>query len=250
MADVFEPKFYREWASGSRLESFAVHVEETDLAVKASASVRAETKELVLKYRRQLTDYACSHPRFLTSFEPVETESDAPSIARLMAEAGSEYSVGPMAAVAGAMAELVGEDLLRLLSDRGIQPPEVIVENGGDCFIKTAQPAIVSLYAGPQSPFSGKLKLSIDTAGGPRGLCTSSGTVGHSVSFGKADAVVVLAASAALADAAATAIGNLIREPDVIREVIEREKKRQKLLGLMIAMGRHLGAWGELEIVR
>lgn len=247
--DAFEPKFYRKWTGCERLASFSVRVDETDLAVKASLPLREEARELVVRYRNDLLGYAKDHPRFLTSFRPLEAAGDAPEVAKLMAQAAAAYDVGPMAAVAGAMAELVGEGLLGRMSESGVEAPEVIVENGGDCLIKTERPAVVSLYAGPKSPFSGKLKLRIDTSAGPRGVCTSSGTVGHSVSLGKADAVVAVATSAALADAAATAVANTIKGADDVEKALENEKRRGKLLGLLIAVGEHLGAWGEIEIV-
>jgi hypothetical protein len=146
-----------------------------------------------------------------------------------------------MAAVAGAIAEGVGHELLR-------RSPQVIVENGGDIFIKTNQPRRISLYSGPDSPFSRKLALRVDSSAGSLGVCTSSGTVGHSLSFGRADAVVIIADSIALADAAATAVANTIREPGDIQPALEREKRRGLLRGLLIAIGDHLGAWGEIEL--
>jgi len=183
--DAFEPKFYRKWAGCERLARFSVRVDETDLAVKASLPLRKEARELAVGCRNDLLAYVKDRPRFLTSFRPLEAADDAPEVVRSMAQAAADYDVGPMAAVAGAIAQLVGEGLLRRMSESEVDAPEVIVENGGDCFIKTQQPAVVSLYAGPKSPFSGRLRLRIDTSAGPRGVCTSSGTVGHSVSLGK-----------------------------------------------------------------
>jgi len=252
MTEIFQPRFYRKWTSSSRLVGFNVQVDETDLAVRASAELSKETKELVIKHRQDLLGYAKDHPRFLTSFKPLPVEPGVPEIVRLMADSAAQYDVGPMAAVAGAIAELVGEALLQRIresTETAGRPAEVIIENGGDCFMKTDEPATVTLYAGPESPFQDKLRLRIDSHDGPRGVCTSSGTMGHSVSFGKADAVVILARSAALADAAATAICNAVKEPERIKEIIEKEEKRGKLLGLVIAMGKHLGAWGEIEII-
>jgi ApbE superfamily uncharacterized protein (UPF0280 family) len=247
--ETFEPKFYRTWAGCERLAGFTVQVEETDLSVKASLPLRPQTKELVLGYRSELSAYAKAHPRFLTSFRPLEAAPDAPEVVAVMAEAAAVYGVGPMAAVAGAIAELVGMGLLARMKRSGVAAPEVIVENGGDCFVKTEEPAVVSLYAGPKSPFSSKLKIRIDTSRGARGVCTSSGTVGHSLSFGRADAVVAVASSAALADAAATAIANRVKDPGDIEKVLERERKRGAVAGLLIAAGDHLGAWGEIEMV-
>ena len=247
--EMFEPRFYRKWTGCGELVSFNVQVEETDLALKASVLVRRDARELVVMHRAELVGYAKEHPRFLASMRPVEVAGDAPRVVRMMAEAAAAYDVGPMAAVAGAIAELVGEGLLARMAEAGVEAPQVIVENGGDCFIKTQAPAVVSLYAGPESPFSEKLKIRIDTTDRPRGVCTSSGTVGHSTSFGRADAVVAVAASAALADAAATAIANRVKRPEDIQRALDAEKGRGSLQGLLVAMGEHLGAWGEIEIV-
>ncbi len=98
--------------------------------------------------------------------------------------------------------------------------PEVIVENGGDIFLKTSQAATVALYAG-NSPLSLKVGILLAAAMTPLGVCTSSGTVGHSLSLGRADAACVLAADTALADAAATALGNRVKVPDDIPAALE-----------------------------
>ena len=154
-------------------------------------------------------------PDLLTALVPFPVGDDAPAIARAMAEAAAKVNVGPMAAVAGAFAEFVGRDLLKY-------SPEVIVENGGDIFLKSTKSRLVGVYAGEDSPLTGQVALKIEPLDTPLGVCTSSGTVGHSLSFGKADAVVALSRSTALADAAATAIGNIVKaETDV-----------QKALGL------------------
>ena len=112
-------------------------------------------------------------------------------------------NVGPMAAVAGAMAEFVSKDLLKISK-------QVIVENGGDIYLATSRERTIGIYAGT-SPLSMKLGITISPEDSPLGVCTSSGTVGPSLSFGKADAVCILSKSAALADAAATAVGNVVR---------------------------------------
>lgn len=246
--DTFQHRFYRSWTTCGRLHAFNVQVDETDLAVKASLPLRQETKQLVVTLRQELLSYAKRHPRFFTSLRPLEVEPDAPEIAKLMADASARFGVGPMAAVAGAIAELAGRDLLRRMAAAGVERPELIIENGGDCFIKTESPARVQVCPGAESPFAGKLAIRIDSAAGPRGVCTSSGTVGHSLSFGSADAVVAVAESAALADAAATAIGNEAREERLIGKILEKEKSRGRLMGLMIVMGERCGAWGGIEL--
>ena len=130
-----------------------------------------------------------------------------------MSESAEKVGVGPMASVAGAIAEFVGNEL-------SAYSAEVIVENGGDIYLKSLEKRIIGVYAG-ESPLTGKLGLEIDGEDTPLGVCTSSGTVGHSLSFGKADAVIVLSKSATLADAAATAIGNLVAQPEDITRGVE-----------------------------
>jgi hypothetical protein len=157
-----------------------------------------------------------------------------------MIEAGRQAHVGPMAAVAGAIAECVGRELLAF-------SPEIIVENGGDIFLKILRKRTVGLYAG-NSPLTGKIGLEINPQDTPLGVCTSSGTVGHSLSYGKADAVVVLAASAALADAAATAIGNRVKKPEDIDGVLEFARGIGNLKGIVIVVGKNVGAWGDVKL--
>jgi len=143
--------------------------------------------------------------------------------------------------VAGAIAEAVGRELL---SESG----QVIVENGGDLFVRLRRPARLGLYAGRDSPFTRRLNLLVDSSEQSLGICASSGTVGHSRSFGRADAVVAVAASAALADAAATAIGNKVRSPDDVERVVEEERVKGQLRALVIAIGKRIGAFGDVEL--
>jgi len=121
------------------------------------------------------------------------------------------------------------------------------VENGGDIYLKTLEKRVVGIYAG-QSPLTGKIGLEINGEDTPLGICTSSGTVGHSLSYGKADAVVVLSQSATLADAAATAIGNLIKQSSDIPSGIEFARGTEGLKGLLIIKDDKVGLWGEVKI--
>jgi len=193
-----------------------------------------------LKYRDKLEGYIEQHPNFLTSLEPFPVDENAPYIVKAMAEAAARVGVGPMASVAGAIAEFVGNELLAF-------SPEVIVENGGDIYLKSLEKRIVGIYAG-KSSLSGKIGLEINGEDTPLGICTSSGTVGHSLSCGKADAVIVLAKSATLADAAATAIGNLIKQSADIPNGIDFAKGIEGLRGLLIIKDDNMGVWGEVKI--
>jgi len=238
--DTYQPRIYRHWIESKDLVPFTVTVKETDLYIRAAANLQRKARRLVLKYRRQLEQYIEQNPDFLTSLKPLPVPTSAPRIVLDMIEAGRQAGVGPMAAVAGAIAECVGKELLDF-------SPEIIVENGGDIFLKILSKRIVGIFAG-DSPLTGKIGLEISPQDMPLGVCTSSGTVGHSLSFGKADAVVVVAASATLADAAATAIGNKVSQPDDINGAIEFGQSIGGLKGIVIIMGSNIGAWGDVKL--
>ncbi len=239
---MYEPRFYRLWSTDKDMVSFNVTVKETDLYIRASRDLRSETLEVVTRERIVLEDYIQRHPGFSVAMAPYPVDDDAPGIVREMAEAAKKVGVGPMAAVAGVIAECVGKVLLEF-------SPEVIVENGGDIFLKSQKKRTVGIYAG-QSPFSDRLALEIKPSETPLGICTSSGTVGHSLSLGKADAVITLAPCSALADAAATAIGNLVSEETDIPHGLDFAKEINGLRGVVIIKNEKMAIWGQVKIVR
>jgi ApbE superfamily uncharacterized protein (UPF0280 family) len=238
--DEYQPRVYRHWIESKDLVGFNVTEKETDLYVRATSNLQRKARRLVLKYRQQLERYIEKNPVFQTSLEPVDVPGSAPAIVREMAEAGMKAGVGPMAAVAGAIAESVGEGLLEF-------SPEVIVENGGDIFLKILKKRVVGVYAGG-SPLTGKIGLEISPRDTPLGVCTSSGTVGHSLSYGKADAVAVASASAALADAAATSICNRVKQPRDIDKALEFARGISGLKGVIIIIGNDIGVWGDVKL--
>lgn len=238
--DTYQPKAYRHWIEGKDLIPFNVTVKETDLYIRATSQLQRKAQRLVLKYRSQIERYIEQSPTFLTSLAPFPIPSDAPQIIQAMIQASSSVVVGPMASVAGAIAENVGRELLSF-------SPEIIVENGGDIYLKSLSKRIVGIFAG-SSPLSGKIGLEINAQDTPLGICTSSGTVGHSLSYGKADAVVVLSPSAILADAAATAIGNRVSHASDFSDAIEFGKSIIGLTGLMIIKDENIGVWGEVKL--
>jgi len=238
---MHEPRFYRHWIKDSGLISFNVVVAQTDLYIRSQRNVKDKALDSVLKHRGSLEAYIKSHPLFLTTLDTYQAESEAPAIVKEMARVSQLTGVGPMAAVAGAIAEAVGRDLLAFSS-------EIIVENGGDIFLKTSQKRLVGIYAG-RSSLTKKIALEIVPEETPLGIGTSSGTVGHSLSLGSADAVIALSSSAALADAAATALGNMVRHADDIPRAIEKARSSEGLRGVVIIVGDKMGVWGRVRIV-
>lgn len=239
---VYEPRTYREAVDAAGLVSFEVVRAETDLHVSASRDLSREAGALVEQLRNDLESYIAAHPRFAESFVPVEVEPDAPEIVRAMAAAARSADVGPMAAVAGAVAERVARGL-------AVLSPEVIVENGGDLYLMGNTPRTALLQAG-DSPLSGRIALEIRAEELPAALCTSSGTVGHSVSLGAAHATTILADDGAFADAAATAIGNLVHGPDDIEAAVAHGRAMPGVRGVVIVAGERVGAAGEIHLVR
>ncbi len=210
--------------------------------MRASTNLQRKTLKQVTKYRNSLERYIERHPLFLSAMEPIPIDKDAPRIVKSMADAADKTGTGPMASVAGAIAEFVGTALLPF-------SPEIIIENGGDIFLKSLKKRGIGIYAG-QSPLTGKIGLEIDPQDTPMGVCTSSGTVGHSLSRGRADAVVVLSPSPTLADAAATAIGNIIKQKEDISTGIQLAKDIKGLSGLLAIVDDKVGLWGNASICK
>ena len=224
-----------------KLLAFRVVVKETDLLVHAAEKLEYETRELVLEHRGYVEAYIKMYPDFAAALTPWRLVGPAPAVVTDMVKAGENAAVGPMAAIAGAIAEHAGLGLLKFTD-------HVIVENGGDVFIKTDTPLTVGIFAG-RSPLS--LRIGIRVSGGPKPLavCTSSGTVGHSLSLGKTDAVCVVADSCSIADAAATSIGNQVKSAADIDSAIGNGKRIANIRGIIIIVGEKIGMWGDLEVV-
>ena len=239
---MYEERTYRNIIKDAKLISYSVIVKETDLYVRTDSDLSKDVENSIVKYRYQLENYIKDHEEFLKSLRPVEVDTLAPKIVKNMADAALRADVGPMAAVAGAMSEYVGRDLDSKSSN-------IIIENGGDIFMKTDIERRVSIYAG-NSVLSHKVGILIKPDMSPLGICTSSGTVGHSLSFGKADAVCVLSRSTLIADAAATSTGNVVKSATDIEKGLNYAMDIEGVSGVLIIVGDKLGAFGDIELVK
>lgn len=236
---------YRSLHQSKDLHYFNAKIKQTDLAVGVdhasySDSLIEFTRQSIIKLRAELETYIDFDPNFQHSLSPVKVHTRATPVVASMAEAARAAGVGPMAAVAGAVAQKVGEHLLTRVQD-------VIVENGGDIYLNCQHNRTIAVFAG-QSEFSSRIGITVDVEEMPLGVCTSSGTVGHSLSFGKADAVIIKSPNTALADAAATRIGNLIQTRDDFIKAIEVAKNIEGITGVLIIKDDALAAWGKIEI--
>lgn len=210
--------------------------------VLAERDLSEEARDLILTHRYRLESYIEGHPEFLSSLQPLPEAAGSPAIITLMAEAARAAGVGPMAAVAGAISEVVGEGLRK-------HSGELLIENGGDLYIYARKERVVGLFTGEEE-LDLKLGLRIRPEDTPMGICTSSGRLGHSLSLGEASAATVLARSSALADAAATAVGNHVRGRNGIERGLRIAQRIPGVLGAIVVHGKEIGAWGKVELVR
>ncbi len=165
--------------------------------------------------------YLATDRAYLTALTPYHPTDHAPEILRQMSVAADITGIGPMSAVAGACAQWLAS---RIKNQYGCG--EIIIENGGDIYAELLADTDVAVFAG-ESPLSGRVGLTIPAEMSPLGICTSSGTVGPSLSFGRADAVMIVCRDVLLADSYATAFANRIKtadDIDLVMELIEREK--------------------------
>lgn len=233
---------YRNLISAKDLVTFRVTVQETDLFVMAERTLERETRDAVVRHRHSIEAYIGSHPQFRESLVPLEDDPRAPKIVREMLLSSRKCGVGPMASVAGALSQFVGEALLNYSK-------EVIIENGGDIYLNSSKKRRVAIFAG-SSPLSLKMGIIISPHKTPVGVCTSSGTVGHSRSFGKADAVCIASGSPILADAAATAAGNCVKSEKDIEKGLNLAQNIENVTGAVVIVGDVFGVWGDIELVR
>jgi ApbE superfamily uncharacterized protein (UPF0280 family) len=241
----YQKRFYRSRVNSPDLFKTRIAVKETDLLILTDKPV---DKEFVLSrinfYRDKIEEYInYKDRRFLVALKPVVVESTSPRIIKEMAGQSKKANVGPMASVAGAIAQFLGRDLLA----KGFR--DVIIENGGDIFMEISRPVKVGLYAGKNKSLN-KINLKIQPEQTPLGVCTSSATIGHSVSFGNADNVVIIAANAILADAMATAVCNRVKSADDIKRAIKFGSSVKGVRGIIIILGNILATWGKVELVR
>ena len=193
----------------------------------------------IRRQRNRLEDYLRRQPEFRTALVPLDLLPGAPQVAVRMQAASRITGVGPMAAVAGAMAQLAAEAAL------AAGAAEAIVENGGDIYLASPEAVVIGLYAGPGS-LSGRLALEIQPDQMPLAVCSSSGRLGHSFSFGDCDLATVIARDAALADAAATLAGNLVRRASDIPAALEKVAGLPGVSGLLLVKGEKVGLAGRL----
>jgi ApbE superfamily uncharacterized protein (UPF0280 family) len=192
----------------------------------------------LIRSRSVLEDYIRKDPVFQETHHPYQPLPGFDPLVRRMAEEASKAGVGPMATVAGAFAEACLFDMLRAGAK------EAIVDNGGDIAFFIRKSVRVGIYAGA-SPIR-NLAFEVEPRQEPFGICTSSGTVGPSFSYGKADAAVVVSKNTVLADAAATALGNRVKVESDLETCFDFAEGLEEIEGALVIFRDRMAMWGKL----
>lgn len=243
----YKERSYRSRFSNDGRRWFCVKFLESDLWIGVdSGSYRASMEEDVYAFlvdlRRQMDAYLLMDPAYKAALTPYDAGLEAPDILKEMSRVSHKTGIGPMSAVAGAVALRVA---VFLKEKFGVE--EVIVENGGDIYASVAEDMDISVFAG-QSPLSEKVGLHIPAAAFPCGICTSSGTVGPSLSLGRADAMMIVCQDVLLADSYATAMANRIKTVNDLQPVIEQIQNIPEILGTLAVKDDKLAVCGLYEL--
>lgn len=242
-----EQRTYRSQFNTNRFTGFEIKHQETDLWIGVDPeSFKNEMKEAaqvkIKSLHWKLEEYIKTEPFFKKSLKPFVPADHAPPEAVEMAGAAEKAGVGPMAAVAGLFIRELANEIFQNFSVN-----EMVIENGGDICAQLKNELVISVFAG-DSILSERIGLVIPAEAGFVGICTSAGTVGPSLSYGKADAVVVIAENPLVADAFATAFGNKVKSPNDVEKVINQAEKYSEILSLLIICEDQVGIRGDYEI--
>ena len=239
----YKERTYRSRFSDDERRWFCVKFLESDLWIGVDsgsyrASMEADTYAMLVELRRSMDAYLLMDPAYKAALTPYDAGLEAPEILKEMSRVSHKTGIGPMSAVAGAVAKHVAEFL---------GTKEVIVENGGDIYAQACSDMDISVFAG-QSPLSEKVGLHIPAADFPLGICTSSGTVGPSLSLGRADAVMIVCKDVMLADSYATAMANRIKSVNDLQPVIDRISDIPEILGAIAVKDDRMAITGQFEL--
>lgn len=236
----YGPRFYRDIEDTVRWKSFRTAVESTDLFIRAKHDLSIKAEELVRRFRSEIKRHIEIQDSFLSSYGPVEHIEGCAEIIAAMYRASDASGTGPMAAVAGAIAEFTGKELAR-------ESDEIIIENGGDLWLMIKKPVQINIYT-ESVYFKNAISINVRPEDTPCGICTSSGKIGHSFSYGKADSVTVISNNTPFADAAATATANLIQDEESIEKALDFCMSMEQTRGIIIIYRDTLALQGAVEL--
>lgn len=243
----YAARTYRTISNSAEEAAFQVILDESDLWISCPKKYFAEQEKLPGRVQEKLRHTRAAikswmrlQPEFGPSLVPLDVHESAPHIIKRMEQAGKAWQVGPMASVAGAVAEEVAREFMH-------ESPDFIVENGGDIYMASTRGRTVALLPDPAN--GARIGLKINAGLFPLSVCSSSSTIGHSLSFGNGELVTVLAQNACMADAAATSLCNRLKNPRDLEGIIKEAENSPEILGIFAQCGSRMGLWGDIELV-
>lgn len=246
---MYENRVYREYMLHTEMRNFIVKLCETELFIQIPNDYFNEEFigycwQTVAQNRKWLEKYIKRNPEYKCSMSPVLLDEDAPYITRLMDIAARRAGVGPMATVAGAFCQILGDKIKEKYQIRNLT-----IENGGDVYVYSEEDIVALIWLGRDSIFS-DCKIRISKKYSPVGICTSSGVHGHSYSQGYADSVTIVSKDVVIADALATAFCNEIRCKEDISKVLKQIQEYSEIIGAIVIYEDSLGICGNIELVK
>ena len=240
----YKRNFYRGWVKADDLRLTQIIAKDTELQILTNKKAdESFIQKKIWQYRMDIENYIDRDRAFLISLKPVIVKKDAPLIVKKAAEESRKANVPAMSAVAGAIAEFLGKDLL----EAGFK--DVAVENAGCIFLKTTKTIGIGVYAGKAKLWS-KLKLKIKPKDTLIGIATSSGTLSQSLNFGSADSVIVLSKSTPLAASVATATANRINSKEDLQKALDFARSIKGVIAVVIILKNNLVSWGKIEFMK
>lgn len=233
---------YRNKVKSRNRYNWRILYKYSDILVSSDKDVEDRLKKLVKEVYSVLESHIKEDPSFQKSLSPVRSKPQYHPLIKKMCDKSAVFNVGPMATVAGAVCDFMAyglDGLCRCL----------IIENGGDVFLKSDRDINMGVYL-KNKHFADKLYLRVKRDDMPCGLCSSSGSFGHSLSMGKSDLVTVLAESTISADGAATSAANSINSSEDISKAINIYKNIKDIRGILIVKDDKLGIWGNIELIK
>jgi len=229
--------FYR--TSPGNYNSFTVTYKNANIFASCDADIEREIKKLLPEIYDTVENYAAQNPSFLKSFIPLEKDENAPEIIRQMLDAAFEAKTGPMASVAGAIAEALVMNVVEKFET-------LIIENGGDIFLYSVNDVTCGFYTGTDFDNFG---IFIKKSFMPCGISSSSAKIGHSLSFGASTLATVISRSGAAADAFATSLANKIRSEDTLKNAVNECAVEKNVIGCAGIFKKKIAFAGDIEFV-
>ena len=233
---------YRSSVEKNNKYTWHIVYKHSDLLISSDKDIGAIIEEPLKEIYSQLEFCIRKDPQFLKSLVPLAQKSYYPEAIKKMCRLSSEFNVGPMAAVAGIVNDFLSQRVEKLCS-------YLVIENGGDIYAKSGSDLKIGIYAG-NNFFSDKIVFKINSSDMPCGICSSSGTFGHSLSLGKCDLAVIISGSPVSADAAATAAANSVKSEEDIGKSIDYFYSFKSVLGILLIKNKKIGIKGNLQLLK